>query len=183
MDSYLESIKKQFTYYKLLGEKTFNQVPDDKLFLRLNQESNSIAVLVKHLHGNMLSRWTDFMTSDGEKEWRKRDEEFENDLGNKSNMLDKWNEGWHCLFEAIDALKSDDLEKEVYIRNMGHSVVEAINRQLAHYAYHVGQIVMTGKLIQNEAWMSLSIPKGKSKAYNEEKFSKPKRKTHFTDDL
>lgn len=183
MNDYLESVKKQFTYYKNLGEKTFSQVTGDELFWQPNQESNSIAMLVKHLHGNMMSRWTSFMTMDGEKEWRNRDQEFENDLGSKSNVLTKWTEGWNCLFEALDGLKADDLEKEVYIRNMGHSVVEAINRQMAHYSYHLGQIVMLGKLIQNEQWQSLSIPKGKSKNYNEQKFSKPKRKEHFTDDL
>ena len=183
MESYLESIKKQFEYYKSLGEKTFAQVPDEKLFWRYNEASNSIAMMVKHLHGNMLSRWTDFLTSDGEKEWRKRDEEFDNDIQNKEELLSKWNEGWDCLFGAINPLTKDHLEQIVYIRNMGHTVTEAINRQLAHYSYHVGQIVFLGKMIQNEAWQSLSIPKGQSKAYNEDKFSKPKRKEHFTDDL
>ncbi|MFK8037189.1 MAG: DUF1572 family protein [Crocinitomicaceae bacterium] len=183
MDSYLESIKKQFTYYKSLGEKTFSQLNDEALFWQANEESNSVAMLVKHLHGNMMSRWTNFMTADGEKEWRQRDAEFDNDLQDRPNLLKTWNEGWECLFQAIESLGNDDLEKEVYIRNMGHSVVEAINRQLAHYAYHVGQVVFVGKLVQNENWDSLSIPKGKSKDYNAEKFSKPKRKEHFTDDL
>ena len=183
MNSYLESVKKQFQYYKMLGEKTFEQVPEEKLFWQTNEESNSIAMVVKHLHGNMLSRWTDFLTSDGEKEWRKRDEEFDNDIASAAELLAKWNGGWNCLFEAIDPLTENDLEKVVYIRNMGHSVVEAINRQLAHYAYHVGQIVFIGKMVKNGDWESLSIPKGKSKAYNQEKFSKPKRKEHFTDDL
>ena len=183
MNSYLESVRKQFHYYKMLGEKTFEQVPEEKLFWQANEESNSIAMVVKHLHGNMLSRWTDFLTSDGEKEWRKRDDEFDNDIASAAELLTKWNEGWICLFKAIDPLTEDDLEKVVYIRNIGHSVIEAINRQLAHYAYHVGQIVFTGKMVKNEDWESLSIPKGKSKAYNQEKFSKPKRKEHFTDDL
>ena len=183
MTSYLTSIIKQFEYYKSLGEKTIHQVPEDKLFWQINEESNSIAILVKHLHGNMLSRWTDFLTSDGEKTWRKRDEEFLNDIANKEELIKKWEEGWACLFEAIKPLTEDKLETEVFIRNMGHSVVEAINRQLAHYAYHVGQIVFVGKIIQNQNWVSLSIPKGNSKAYNQEKFSKPKRTEHFTDDL
>ncbi len=183
MESYLESVKKQFAYYKVLGEKTFEQIPDEKLFWQINEESNSIAMLVKHLNGNMRARWTDFLTSDGEKEWRKRDEEFENDIQTKSDLLAKWNEGWDCLFGAINPLSEHDLSKLIYIRNMGHTVTEAINRQLAHYAYHIGQIVFMGKVIKNEGWKSLSIPKGKSKAYNKEKFSKPKRKEHFTDDL
>ena len=183
MESYLESIKKQFEYYKMLGEKTFEQVSDDKLFWQNNEESNSIAMIVKHLHGNMLSRWTDFLTTDGEKEWRKRDEEFENDIKTRATLLEKWGEGWNSLFNAINPLTEGDLEKVIYIRNMGHTVCEAINRQLAHYSYHVGQLVFIGKMIQDEEWKSLSIPKGKSKAYNQEKFSKGKRKEHFTDDL
>ncbi|WP_281615075.1 DUF1572 domain-containing protein [Flammeovirga sp. SubArs3] len=183
MNTYLESIKKQFDYYKFLGEKTFEQVPDEKLFWQLNKESNSISMIVKHLNGNMLSRWTNFLTSDGEKEWRNRDEEFDNDIKTKEELLLKWNEGWECLFNAINSLTEKDLDKIVYIRNMGHSVSEAINRQLAHYPYHIGQIVFIGKVIQNESWKSLSIPKGKSKEYNQNKFSRPKRNEHYTDDL
>lgn len=183
MESYLKSVKKQFEYYKKLGENTFEQIPVEKLFWKLNEESNSISMIVKHLNGNMLSRWTNFLTSDGEKEWRRRDEEFNDDIKTKKELLLKWNEGWECLFNALKNLKEEDLKKEVYIRNMGHSVSEAINRQLAHYPYHIGQIVFIGKIIKNEKWSTLSIPKGKSKEYNKEKFSKPKRKEHFTDDL
>ena len=183
MNSYLESITKQFEYYKMLGEKTFEQISEEKLFWKLNEESNSISMIVKHLNGNMLSRWTDFLNSDGEKEWRKRDEEFDNNIRTKKELLSKWNEGWKCLFSAINPLTENDLEKEIYIRNMGHSIVEAINRQIAHYSYHIGQIVFIGKVIQNENWNSLSIPKGESKEYNKEKFSKPKRKEHYTNDL
>lgn len=117
----------------MLGEKTFEQVPGEKLFWQANGGSNSIAMIVQHLHGNMLSRWTDFLTSDGEKEWRRRDEELDNDIQSQPELLAKWEEGWNCLFAAIEPLTENDLEKVVYIRNMGHSVVEAINRQLAHY--------------------------------------------------
>ena len=173
-NNYLESIKKQFEFYKLLGEKTIAQLPDEKLYWQYNKESNSIAIIVKHLWGNMLSRWTDFLTSDGEKQWRERDAEFENNINSREELLAKWDEGWKCLFDAINPLTNEDLEKEIFIRNMGHSVTEAINRQLAHYAYHVGQIVFIGKMICNENWISLSIPRGDSKNYNEEKFSKPK---------
>ena len=183
MESYLESIKKQFEYYKSLGDKTFEQIPEDKLFWKMSEESNSIAMNVKHLHGNMLSRWTDFQTTDGEKDWRNRDEEFDDDIKTKAELLEKWNDGWNCLFDAISLLEVEDLVKIVYIRNMGHTILEAINRQLAHYPYHVGQIVFIGKAALNERWESLSIPKGKSKEYNAEKFDKPKRKEHFTDDL
>src|ERR1700730_17258973 len=179
-NDYLESIKKQFEYYKMLAERTFAQLPDDKLFWQYNQESNSIATIVKHLWGNMLSRWTDFLTTDGEKEWRNREAEFDNDIRTRQEVLDKWNSGWDCLFNAFNSLTQDDLHKEIYIRNQGYSVTEAINRQLAHYTYHIGQIVFIGKMICDDNWTSLSIPKGKSKEFNAEKFSKPKHKEHFT---
>ena len=130
----------------------------------------------------MLSRWTDFLTSDGEKEFRNRDSEFENDIKTREELIDKWDEGWTCLFNAINSLTTDDLDKIIYIRNQGHTVTEAINRQLAHYPYHVGQIVFIGKMLCNDNWNSLSIPKGNSTAYNAEKFSKPKHTLHFTDE-
>lgn len=180
---YLESVKKQFAYYKLLGEKTFEQLNEDQLFLQYNQDSNSIFVIVKHLHGNMMSRWTDFLTSDGEKEWRKRDEEFEASELKKEELISLWNEGWTCLFSAIDSLLPEDLTKVIYIRNQGHTVMDAINRQLAHYPYHIGQIVFIGKMLANDQWKSLSIPKNASKEYNADKFSKEKRKEHFTDEI
>lgn len=182
-NDYLESVTKQFAYYKMLGEKTFAQVSDKDLFWQYNEESNSIATLVKHLWGNMLSRWTDFLTSDGEKEWRKRDAEFDNDIQNREELMDKWNEGWECLFNALKSLTVDDLTKEIYIRNQGHTVVEAINRQLAHYPYHIGQLVFIGKMICNEKWNSLSIPRGKSDAFNKDKFSQPAHRQHFTDEV
>jgi len=180
---YLDSVKKQFAYYKLLGDKTFEQLTDEQLFWQYNAESNSIAMIVKHLWGNMLSRWTDFLTTDGEKEWRNRDTEFENDIASREELLKKWNEGWQCLLNAIEPLTEADLEKIVYIRNMGHTVSEAINRQLAHYPYHVGQIVFIGKMVRDKQWHSLSIPKGDSATYNAEKFSQDKRKAHFTDEF
>jgi len=182
MNDYLESVKKQFEYYKFLGDQTFNQLTEEQLFWQFNAESNSIAMIVKHLSGNMLSRWTDFLTSDGEKEWRNRDEEFINDITSKEELVNKWNEGWQCLFNAINSLKTEDLTQEIYIRNQGHTVTEAINRQLAHYPYHVGQIVFLGKMLLNDKWLSLSIPKGNSKTYNEEKFAQQKHKQHFTEE-
>lgn len=180
---YLASVQKQFLYYKKLGEKTFAQLSDEQLFWQPNEVNNSIAIIVKHLSGNMLSRWTNFLTEDGEKDWRNRDDEFEGTITTRDEIIAIWNKGWDCLFMAINPLKKEDLNKEIFIRNMGHSVTEAINRQLAHYSYHIGQIVMLGKLAVNENWESLSIPKGASKAYNSEKFAKPKRTEHFTDDL
>jgi Protein of unknown function (DUF1572) len=179
---YLDSVKKQFAYYKMLGDKTFAQLPEEKFNWQYNAESNSIATIVKHLHGNMHSRWTDFLTTDGEKETRNRDAEFDDTLLTKEEILDLWEQGWQCLFDALDGLTSTDLDKIIYIRNMGHTVMEAVNRQLAHYPYHVGQIVFIGKMICDAEWASLSIPKGNSKTYNAEKFAKPKRKAHFTDE-
>ncbi|MBO0343480.1 DUF1572 family protein [Flagellimonas profundi] len=180
---YLHSVKKQFEYYKSVGEKTFSQLNEDDLFWRVNEESNSIAIIVNHLWGNMKSRWTDFMTSDGEKVWRKRDKEFESIITTKIELLEKWNDGWKCLFNALDALSVDDLETKIYIRNQEHSVVEAINRQLAHYPYHIGQIVCLGKMRKGAEWRSLTISKGNSTEFNELKFSKGKHKGHFSDDL
>lgn len=182
-NDYLNSITKQFDYYKMLGDKTFDQLLDEQLFWQFNEESNSISIIVKHMWGNMLSRWTEFLTTDGEKEWRERDEEFINTITTRQELLKKWAEGWSCLFSAIKALTEDDLMKEIYIRNQSHTVVEAINRQLAHYAYHVGQIVFIGKMLSNDKWVSLSVPKGNSREFNKDKFSKPKHKEHFTDEF
>jgi Protein of unknown function (DUF1572) len=142
--NYLESTIRQFEYYKLLGDKTLTRLPEDQLFWQYNGESNSVATIVKHLYGNMLSRWTDFLTADGEKEWRNRDAEFTNDLNAKDLVLELWEQGWQCLFTTLNALTPADLSKTIYIRNQGHSVVEAINRQLAHYPYHIGQMVYMG---------------------------------------
>jgi hypothetical protein len=180
--NFLISVTKQFNFYKMLGEKTFEQLPAEKLFWKPNEQSNSAANIVKHLWGNMLSRWTDFLTSDGEKEWRDRDREFEDDIKSKEELFQKWTEGWKVLMDNLESLTEEDLDKTVYIRNQGHSVMEAINRHLAHYAYHIGQIVFIGKIC-SENWVSLSIPKGNSKQYNSEKFSKPKSQEHFTDDF
>jgi hypothetical protein len=181
MHGYLDSAIKQFEYYRGLGEKAMAQVSDEGLRWEYVPLSNSVATIVKHMHGNMLSRWTDFLTSDGEKEWRRREAEFDNDLDSRDLILQRWNEGWAALFNALEGLSTTDLERIVYIRNEGHSVVEAINRQLCHYAYHVGQIVMLCKMQQGEEWRSLSIPRGGTAAYNAERFEKPKRRAHFTD--
>ena len=180
---YLESVIKQFEYYKLLGEKAMEQLPDEKLFWQYNEESNSIAVIVQHLHGNMLSRWTDLMNSEGEKEWRNRDAEFESIITTKEELLTKWTEGWECLLTTLQSLTEDDLDKIIYIRNQGHTVMEAINRQLAHYPYHVGQMVYIAKMVSGDGWKSLSIPKGNSGTYNSGKFSAPKSRQHFTDEI
>ncbi|GAB3552124.1 DinB family protein [Spirosoma fluminis] len=177
---YLKSVISQFEYYKWLGEKTLDQLPDDAFFWQYNEQSNSVAILIKHLWGNMLSRWTDFLTTDGEKEWRDRDEEFTPDSQSKDELRQKWDEGWRVLLETLQSLREEDLTKTIYIRNQGHTVVEAINRQLAHYSYHIGQLVFLGKMLAKN-WTSLSIPRGESSQFNADKFALPKHREHFTD--
>lgn len=181
-NSYLESVKKQFLYYKTLGEKAMDQLESEQLFVAVNEDTNSIATIVKHLSGNMLSRWTDFLTSDGEKKWRNRDSEFEETISTKEELLITWNKGWDCFFNAIDSLTPDQLTTIIYIRNEGHTVIEAINRQLAHYPYHIGQMVFYAKMLIQSEWTSLSIPKNKSNSYNADKFAKEKSIKNFTDD-
>ena len=146
-ENYINSIQKQFNYYKSLGDKTFAQLNDDQIHWQPDKESNSIAIIVKHMVGNMLSRWTNFYTEDGEKSWRRRDTEFENAYSSKKEMLNAWEKGWNCLFKIINPLKAEDLNRIVHIRNIGHTVVEAINRQLCHYSYHIGQLVFLGKMV------------------------------------
>jgi len=181
--NYLDSAIKQFEYYKLLGDKTFEQLATNDIHWQYNTESNSIAIIVKHIVGNMLSRWTNFLTEDGEKTWRNRDTEFENPYQNKEQMLQAWEKGWDCLFDAIKPIDGTNFDKLVYIRNQGHTITEAINRQLCHYSYHVGQLVFVAKMIKGDDWKTLSVAKNKSKNYNKGKFTKTKRKEHFTDDL
>ncbi|WP_300487339.1 DUF1572 family protein [Flavobacterium sp.] len=181
-NQYLESVQKQFLYYKTIADKAMAQLEPEQLSVALNDNTNSIATIVKHLSGNMLSRWTDFLTTDGEKEGRNRDSEFEETIIDKETLLEIWEKGWNCLFEALKSLTLDQLSNVIYIRNEGHTVVEAINRQLAHYPYHVGQIVFYAKLLKKGEWNSLSIPKNKSNDYNADKFSKDKSIRNFTDD-
>jgi len=174
--NYLRSITELFLYYKGLGDKALAQVKDTEIHWRPDGESNSIAVLVKHMRGNMLSRWTDFLTTDGEKEWRNRESEFVDDIKDKESMLSIWEKGWSFLLSALGKLKPEDLQKIVYIRNEGHTVVEAINRHLTHCAQHVGQIIYIAKYLRAKSWQSLSIPKGKTEEFNKMKFSRPKRR-------
>ncbi len=168
-------------YYRTLGEKTMDQLTADELMWSAGPSSNSIAAIVKHLWGNMLSRWTNFLTEDGEKPWREREKEFDNDLNSREAVLSKWNEGWNCFLNALEALSPDSLSRIIYIRNEGHTVADAIQRQLSHYPYHIGQMVFIGKLLKGDDWESLSIPRGESAQYNAAKFSQQKRTSHFTD--
>ena len=181
-NTFLLTSIKQFEYYKSLGEKSFMQLTDEALFSLHNPQCNSIAVIVQHLHGNMLSRWTDFLTTDGEKSWRNRDLEFEPHLKSRKELLLKWEEGWSMLLNTLRSLQDNQLNEVVYIRNMGHTVQEAIMRQLCHYSYHVGQIVLLAKIYAKD-WTTLSIAKGGSELYNKDRFSKVKSRKHFIDDI
>jgi hypothetical protein len=161
--NYLHNSKKIFKQYQSIGERAMTQVTDDtRLFWTFYNDSNSIAMLVQHLSGNMLSRFTQFFEEDGEKSWRNRDLEFEVRLTSRDQMMEEWKKGWDCLYAVIDHLKEEDLQKTVYIRGEAHTVLEAINRQIAHYAYHIGQIVYLSKMLAIDHWDSLSIPKRKS---------------------
>ncbi len=179
----LTSYQKQFAYYRHLGENTMAQLTDEELFRDDAAGSNSVAVIVKHLAGNMKSRWTDFLTTDGEKPWRNRDQEFIADFADRAALEAAWAEGWAVLENAINGLEPEHLSTIVYIRNEGHTVAEALNRQLAHYAYHVGQIVLLGKQMKGAEWQSLSIPRGDSKKYNAGKFAEEKGVRNFIDGL
>ncbi len=180
---YLASAKRQFQLYKHLGEKAIAQVDDEALTWQWDEECNSISQIVKHMWGNMLSRWTDFLTTDGEKPSRNRDAEFAAETANRATILERWETGWTCLFNALDSITDADLERIIYIRNDGHTVLEAINRQIAHYSYHVGQIVFIAKMKRRGDWDTLSIARNKSSEYNSGKFAQEKERRNFTDDL
>jgi hypothetical protein len=164
---FLPKIIKRFEAYKELGDKTFEQLEEMDFLYQPSNESNSIAIIIQHFYGNALSRWTNFLTEDGEKEWRKRDEEFRVMKASKDDLLSFWNHAWSLIFNTLKNCTEDDLTKTIYIRTEPLIVFDAILRQLAHYSYHVGQIVYIGKLIKNEQWKSLSIPKGKSNEFNQ----------------
>jgi hypothetical protein len=170
--NYLKIVVNRFQSVKSLGDKTIQQLSDDELNWAYNDESNNVAVIIRHLSGNMVSRWTDFLTTDGEKSFRNRDEEFSTAIASREELLKIWDKGWQVLFAALDSLNEQDLLRKVYIRGESHLVIDAIERQMAHYAYHVGQIVYIGKLLKDEKWESLSIPRGKSEEYLQEMLDK-----------
>lgn len=159
---FLESVKKRFLMHKDLAEKAMDQLQPAQLFFVPPNDSNSIAKIIQHTAGNMLSRWTDFLTTDGEKEWRARDNEFENIITDKPTLLALWNKGWECFLAALNSLQPHQLTATIYIRKEPLTVLDAINRQLAHYPYHVGQIVYIAKMLKETEWESLSIPKKKN---------------------
>ncbi len=163
---YLQTAIRRLKYYKDLGDKTFEQLNDWDFHYRPNEESNSIAIIIQHMTGNMLSRWTNFLKEDGEKEWRNRDQEFEPGEQSKQDLMGLWEKGWSCFLDTLESLKKKDLKKTITIRGEELSVTDAINRQLAHYPYHIGQIIYIAKTIKNRNWKNLSIPKGESAVYN-----------------
>jgi len=164
--SYVEDSRALFAHYKRMGERAMTQVSDEQLFTAIDPEANSIAIVVKHMAGNMLSRWTDFLTTDGEKPTRNRDQEFENPPATRAELMAIWEAGWNCLLSALAPLTDADLGRTIAIRGEAHSVMQAINRQIAHYPYHVGQIVLLAKHFACEKWQSLSVPRGKSADFN-----------------
>jgi len=157
--SYLEDAIALFHQYKKMGEDAMAQVSDAELIAVLDPEMNSIALIVKHMAGNMRSRWTDFLTADGEKPDRNRDSEFVDPAAGRAELMAAWERGWKCCFDAVSPLKEEDLGRTITIRGQAHSVMQAINRQLTHYAYHIGQIVMLAKHFRSEEWKTLSMPK------------------------
>ncbi|EJF53986.1 Protein of unknown function (DUF1572) [Saprospira grandis DSM 2844] len=163
----MEFKKIQFRQYKALGERAMQQLPEAELFRQFSADQNSIAIIVQHLWGNMRSRWTDFLNTDGEKDWRNRDNEFELYLKDRKGVMDYWEEGWLFLFNALDQLKAKDWDRNIYIHGEEHYVWQAIDRQLAHYSYHIGQIVLFARIFKQDPWESLSIPRGKSEEYNQ----------------
>jgi hypothetical protein len=179
--NFLAGTKKIFQHYKSLGEKAIAQLDDKDINWKPNEASNSIALIVHHLTGNMLSRFTDFLTTDGEKPWRDREAEFEVGYKDKPELMTAWEKGWNQLFQTIDSLTETDLGKIIYIRNEGQTVMDVLQRQLAHYPHHVGQIVYIAKAIKGNGFKSLSIPKGGTAGYNQGKFSEEKTIRHFTD--
>jgi hypothetical protein len=162
---FLQSAIAKFRFQKALGDRTFAQLDDRDFFFKASAESNSIAVIVHHIAGNMLSRWTNFLTEDGEKSWRDRDKEFEDVFETRKQVIDAWDNGWRCVFDAIENLQPDDVIRTILIRREPMTVIDAMIRQIDHYGYHIGQIVFITKMIKDNDWQTLSIPKGKSSEF------------------
>ncbi len=178
---FLTTSTKLFRYYKQLADQSMSVLQDAELHTRPSNMSNNIAILVKHMAGNMRSRFTDFLSTDGEKPWRDREGEFVDSYNSRAELEADWESGWTCLFAALSTLQEAQLGQTVYIRNEGHTALEAISRQLAHYSYHVGQIVYIAKAVKDTGWVSLSIPPGGTAAFNKKKFDGGPRDKFFTD--
>lgn len=166
-NDYLQTAIRRLKHYKDLGDRTLAQLNEEEINYSPGPESNSIAVIVRHLSGNMLSRWTHFLTEDGEKSWRGRDAEFAPGRYSRDSILEAWDKGWACFLDSLSSLKASDLGKSVTIRQEPLSVIDAINRQLTHYPYHIGQMVYLGRMLKKENWINLSIAPGQSEAYNQ----------------
>lgn len=172
IQDFLDNIRKQFKSYKEVADKTIAQLSEEDLYWKFNPESNDIACIMVHVSENMLSRWTDFFNSDGEKEWRDRDAEFQQQKLSYQELIDQWEKGWNCLFDALNSINPSNFDHPIYIRNKEHKLIESICRQIAHYPYHIGQIAFIGKMILDQKWESPSIPKGKSKEYIQAEWKK-----------
>jgi hypothetical protein len=171
-DIVLQAAIDSFRYDKALAERAIAQVPDKKMHEVLDSQTNSIVVIMKHIAGNLLSRWTDFLTTDGEKDWRNRDQEFVDDFQSRDELMAYWEKGWQCLFDTLESLTAADLNKTVKIRGVDHSVPMAISRSNAHIGYHVGQIVMIARIQVGDDWKTLTIDRGKSDEYNQQNWGK-----------
>jgi len=167
---FLTSYKQNIEFLISKGERTINQLNFDELHWIPNEESNSIAIIVKHLHGNMISRWTDFLTTDGEKPTRERDSEFEGGFSSREELIHSWESGWNLFLNMLETLSDEDLRRTVYLRGEVLTALQMIQDELIHYAMHIGQMIYIGKLIKNSEWKNLSIQKGQSKEFNENKF-------------
>lgn len=184
IENYLTDAIKSFRNYKKMAERAMEQISDEEFFKAIDAEANSIAVVVKHIAGNQRSRWTDFLTSDGEKDFRNRDTEFEMFDETRESLMKFWETGWQTLFSAIEPLRAEDFSRFVTIRGEPHTIVEAINRQLTHYAYHVGQITFLAKHFRSTDWKTLSVPRGRSAEFNKflaDKKSSGEEKSHYLD--
>lgn len=173
---FLTNSFKEFHGIKKLGDRSIEQLNNEELHLKPASESNSISIIIRHLNGNMISRWTDFLTTDGEKPSRNRDDEFEGNYNSKVELLTDWENGWKIVFTTIEGLKEEDVLKTIKIRGEDHSVIQAIQRQISHYGLHIGQIIYIAKLIKNDKFTSLSIPKGKSQQFLEYKLNEANKK-------
>lgn len=181
IENRLDGTIQLFRYYKSLTEKSIKQITNEQIHELPEPKQNSIAILMKHLAGNMISRWTRFRTEDGEKPWRNRETEFVDDFESTEELIEYWEKGWSVLFDALDSIEDDELDSIIYIRNDGHKLIEAIERHLAHVAYHTGQIVYLAKIFAGNNWQSLTIPKGKTEEYNRKKFNQEKGRGMYKD--
>lgn len=169
----LAAVRDEFQKIKTLGDKAIAQLSDAELHAKIDPESNSVAIIVRHMAGNMRSRWTDFLTTDGEKPWRNRDAEFVDTFADRAELLAWWESGWSALFQSLESLTSDDLARTVFIRGEPHTVPLALQRSLAHTCYHIGQIVMISRILAGDSWTTITIPRGGSAAFNQQAWSGP----------